>query len=636
MNALDDSNVKEFQESTTTTLEWTVRNLRHLFDSSKGEQKSKVTKSVKFGGGYVVDIVGIRWDLAARTLTYIFPAVGKYYYIRTLGMKAGLFKFSFDLKTVNRNAPQVFNTKEACDHTFSYKTSNWGWAQFAKRDAVFYSAPQVRGPDAFLIICTITSSPTTPTPQSVVPRQYVPKGLMDAVGSMLDDPMYSDIEFILPAKTRGKKGAVRTIYANKTILCRSDYFETMFKSGFAEASHQTSGVMSPTSRAAALSGNFSDFDEDARQYDDSDETDEDTETDSTIPVLSLPSKSRDARWETQSDTAAPTRREDDMNEYVGVPRPETASPSRAGADINDGIHERNASAGIVIEDVEMESKPEQSAENQDAVTKTGAGELNLATPVTAGGHNVQPSSIAGIIPGPPKTTVVVRDTAYATYFALLYYLYTDSIVFAPLSSNFINNNGVSLRSGQPTPAVGTLGTNSPSYFAASAPGARARPAVVPVPTASGDENAPRSRREWVRQWMASNPSRPPPVSAKAVYRLADKLGLGDLKQRAFQHIVRSLNVSNIPYETFSSFSAAYDEIRKVEVEFFLEKWAEIRNGEAMRTVFQQIRLGRHPGFEEIWPYIVQHLVFKPEDSANSKAIGTREGSVGDGLSRPAG
>jgi hypothetical protein len=38
-------------EATTTTLEWKVTGLKKLFDSSKGEAKSKVTRSVKFGGG---------------------------------------------------------------------------------------------------------------------------------------------------------------------------------------------------------------------------------------------------------------------------------------------------------------------------------------------------------------------------------------------------------------------------------------------------------------------------------------------------------------------------------------------------------------------------------------------------------
>lgn len=43
----------EYCESSTTTLEWTVKGLKNLFDSSKGDLKSKVSKSVKFGGGYV-------------------------------------------------------------------------------------------------------------------------------------------------------------------------------------------------------------------------------------------------------------------------------------------------------------------------------------------------------------------------------------------------------------------------------------------------------------------------------------------------------------------------------------------------------------------------------------------------------
>lgn len=140
--------------------------------------------------------------------------------------REGLFKFSFDLKTVSRAQTHLFNTKEACDHAFSYKTMNWGWAQFAKRDSVFYSAPAVKTVDSFLIVCTITSSPVTPTPPPTIARQYVPKSLMDSVGGMLDDPMYSDVEFLLPSRGRTKKGIVRKIYANKKILCRADYFDT--------------------------------------------------------------------------------------------------------------------------------------------------------------------------------------------------------------------------------------------------------------------------------------------------------------------------------------------------------------------------------------------------------------------------
>ena len=39
------------QESVSVTFEWTLRGLKNLFDSTKGDTKSKVTKSPKFGDG---------------------------------------------------------------------------------------------------------------------------------------------------------------------------------------------------------------------------------------------------------------------------------------------------------------------------------------------------------------------------------------------------------------------------------------------------------------------------------------------------------------------------------------------------------------------------------------------------------
>lgn len=60
-------------------------------------------------------------------------------------------------------------------------------AQFARRDAVYYQASTVRQADAMLIICTITSSPVPPVPLPSIPRQPVPKDLLDAMGSLLDE-----------------------------------------------------------------------------------------------------------------------------------------------------------------------------------------------------------------------------------------------------------------------------------------------------------------------------------------------------------------------------------------------------------------------------------------------------------------
>lgn len=64
------------------------------------------------------------------------------------------------------------------------------------------------------------------------------------------------------------------------------------------------------------------------------------------------------------------------------------------------------------------------------------------------------------------------------------------------------------------------------------------------------------------------------------------------------------------------------------IAFFLDNWSDVRGSEAMRHVWQQIRLGGHPGFEEgtrfhlrrvaltlntaaVWPLIALNLDFKP-------------------------
>lgn len=113
------------------------------------------------------------------------------------------------------------------------------------------------------------------------------------------------------------------------------------------------------------------------------------------------------------------------------------------------------------------------------------------------------------------------------------------------------------------------------------------------------------------------PVGPRPVSAKAVYRLADKLDLPALKLRAFQHIISQLTPYNIPAEVFSRFSTMFDEVRKVscrlrfttdiqvQLAYFLKNWAEIKKSDTMKTIWSQIRTGKHVGFEEggwwSWP-----------------------------------
>ena len=63
--------------------------------------------------------------------------------------------------------------------------------------------------------------------------------------------------------------------------------------------------------------------------------------------------------------------------------------------------------------------------------------------------------------------------------------------------------------------------------------------------------------------------------------------------------MKSLTVENVAHEAFSAFSAAFEDVRKIELGFLFEHWTEVRGG-AMASIGQQLRTGRFPGFEEGW------------------------------------
>lgn len=102
-------------------------------------------------------------------------------------------------------------------------------AHFARRDLIYYQNNSVRNSDAFIITCRISSSPT-PVPIETTPTAYrsVPTKLVKVIGSLLDDPVYSDVEFVLCQRAR--KSEQRSILASSKILRRFDYFESSERS----------------------------------------------------------------------------------------------------------------------------------------------------------------------------------------------------------------------------------------------------------------------------------------------------------------------------------------------------------------------------------------------------------------------
>ncbi|EIM86087.1 uncharacterized protein STEHIDRAFT_147607 [Stereum hirsutum FP-91666 SS1] len=583
-------NAVEFQESKSITFEWTLRGLKNLFESSKGEAKSKVTKSVKFGGGrwqilfYPNSGTGTVADGSGYISLFLScePTLEeKENAVNGRWVRDGLFRFTFELRNLSKQ--ELFNSKEAHNHSFSWKTANWGWAQFARRDTVYYSRHNVKAQDAFVMVCTITTEPASPQPSSI-PRMSVPKELLDAFGSMLDDPMYSDIEFVLPRRGGGMRSP-RKIYAAKKLLCRADYFESMFGAGFAEASTDNLTL------AVNNEGQSSDMSETASQmtalqahYDDSDEEDEDMDPVGDTDFLLLDYAPRagaavtDSEQTSSNEDGQPALTASTITSTLMTPEPQAQSDQTERA-TSDDEGQRNVRQKLSHPSSPRSSPPPELPANTAPHTKT-------------------------VLPGPVKQRVTVKDVAYTTYRAVLHYLYTDTIRFAPLSSSFLST---------PPPApIPTSASQTPAGDSQSQLGATLR--------TQGDSFSSfpaRSRRDWLQQWQQNNPGKPLPCSAKAVYRLADKLDLRELKERAFQHVIRSLTVENVPYEVFSNFSATFESVRKVEVKFFLDNWTDIRGSDAMRSVWHQIRLGRHPGFEEVWPVIATNLEFKPQSSENT-------------------
>lgn len=599
----------EYQESTSITFEWTVKGLKNLFDSSRGDNKSRVTRSVRFGGG--------KWQI----LFYANSGDGNFVslYLNcepTLEEKEGApngkwvregqFKFSFELRNSSKSI--LFNMKEACDHVFSYKTQNWGWAQFAKRDAVYYGASSVRQSDSFVITCTITSSPSVPVNPSKIRKRAVPLAMLDVVGSLLDDPTYSDIEFVFPNKrvadSRAGRNECQRIWACKKLLNRADYFNSMFNSGFMENSSEP--VPQPN-RSQSQDESFSpqhhlmedsDLEDEAAEAETTSLVgDEENEAMAEVEEFATPSDEQNSQLPA-GDTPNVTRRSDDSEEMEDVQGSGDATADE-GQGATSGQSNRIGNSSLV-----------QSEHSNDTFNSSQMG--NSRQDVTL---------------GPPKSRVVVRDVAYSTYRAVLYYLYTDSIIFAPLASSFLHKTKKHARtSSQRANADPPSDTprDGEESMSSIRPGLSRRATQPLTQMGEGTTNgvslsSSTTRAQWIKAWEYENPGRPLPCSAKAVYRLADKLDLAELKERAREHIIKSLTVANVPHEVFSSFSAAFEDIRKVQMDYFLANWGEIRGSEAMSGVWQQIRNGRHPGFEEVWPLIASNLEYRASS----------EGTVGD-------
>ncbi|KAI0081098.1 hypothetical protein K474DRAFT_1704125 [Panus rudis PR-1116 ss-1] len=144
-------------------------------------------------------------------------------------------------------------------------------------------------------------------------------------------------------------------------------------------------------------------------------------------------------------------------------------------------------------------------------------------------------------PNDNYTDVIVKGAAPSTWESLLYYLYTGTVVFAPL-------------------------------------------------TREDDEG----RWLFIENYKRINPLRPTPCSCKSMYRIAHILNMPELKSRSLQQLEMQLSITVAVGEMFTTFAANYIEIRLMVMNYLLRHWNRVKNSEAWARKLEQVANGSYP------------------------------------------
>ncbi|GAA5915538.1 hypothetical protein JCM6882_005930 [Rhodosporidiobolus microsporus] len=146
----------------------------------------------------------------------------------------------------------------------------------------------------------------------------------------------------------------------------------------------------------------------------------------------------------------------------------------------------------------------------------------------------------------PVHEIVITETAYSTYRALLLYLHTGYIAWADPTSSFL-----------PTSA-----------------------------------QTPReSRLECIQETRTASGIDVLPVSPKSMYTLAHFLELDTLATLALAVFASCLHVSTAARELVSPAAGAYDDLRKVVVKFVAANFEDVENSKAWGEVVERVRKG---------------------------------------------
>lgn len=149
----------------------------------------------------------------------------------------------------------------------------------------------------------------------------------------------------------------------------------------------------------------------------------------------------------------------------------------------------------------------------------------------------------------PYKEIKITKTAFSAYRAVLAYLRTGHIAFAPLSATF---------TADPTPGA-------------------------PV------------RSELIEAAAAKNGSRPWLVSPRSGFRLAHRLGLDDLQTLCLSRMRESLTPETALHELFSDISVKHASWRNTVVDFIVKNWVKVCATDAWKVVQEKVDADEIPG-----------------------------------------
>ncbi|GAA5886144.1 hypothetical protein JCM6882_004279 [Rhodosporidiobolus microsporus] len=166
--------------------------------------------------------------------------------------------------------------------------------------------------------------------------------------------------------------------------------------------------------------------------------------------------------------------------------------------------------------------------------------------------------------------IAITQTAFSTYHALLVYLETGYVHFAPLRSACKPSN------------------------------------------ASGFS----TRRDFLTEKLEDAPSLPLPVSPKSLFRLADLLRLSDddpLSALCLRTLSNFLTHHGAALELFSDVSICYDKVRRVVLDYVVKNWEAVSETKSWKDKMSQIKAGELPDAAGIMVELMESL-----QSAESK------------------